>query len=184
MAKALQDDYPEVKNAVRIGEFGSWMVSYKEKTFIEEHFLFADSTFFKIFDIKVLEGNPNTALVHPRSVMVSEETAKRYFGDEDPMGKLIKVEQDSVYYKVTGIVENSPANSHFQYDMIGSMVSLRNSRDPQWTSHNHYTYILLNDGVDPAEFEPKMRQMVVTYVGEELQKYVGITLEQLVEMGK
>lgn len=183
MAKALLEDYPEVENVVRIGKYGSWLMRYENHNFNEENVLFADSTFFEIFNFKLLEGDPNKALVHPRSIILSESHAKKYFGDEDPMGKNINVEQDTVFYTVTGIIEDSPENAHFHYDMVASMTTLGNSRSLEWVSHNHYTYIVLREGTDQAEFEAKMEQMIIKYVGPQIKQILGISIEDFRDMG-
>ncbi len=183
MAAALLNDYPEVENVVRIGRFGTWIVSHENKTFIEDHFLFADSSFFNIFDFKLIEGDPNKALTHPRSVVLTESSAKKYFGDENPMGKLLKVEQDTVFYKVTGIAEDAPENSHIQFDMIGSLITLRVSRDRGWVNHNMQTYIALKEGTSPDKFRGKMQKMIEVYVGPQIKEILGLTMEQFKELG-
>ncbi len=183
MAAALLNDYPEVENVARIGRFGTWIVGHENKTFIEDHFLFADSSFFNIFDFKLIEGDPNKALTHPRSVVLTESSAKKYFGDENPMGKLLKVEQDTVFYKVTGIAEDAPENSHIQFDMIGSLITLRVSRDRGWVNHNMQTYIALKEGTSPDKFRGKMQKMIEVYVGPQIKEILGLTMEQFKELG-
>jgi len=183
MARALIDDYPEVENAVRIADFNAWLISYKEKRFNEDGVLFADSTFFDFFDFKLIRGNPEKALTEPQSIILSEESAKRYFGNEDPIGKRLSVEQDTNFYTVTGIIQNCPANSHFHYDMIASMNSIRQSFNNFWVDHNYYTYILVKEGTDLKEFEEKLQTMVTTYVGPQLKQLLGITMEDFHNAG-
>lgn len=183
MARALLDEIPEVEQVVRIGKFGDWTIRYKEKTFNEDNLLFADSSFFKIFDFKLLEGDPDKILTEPRSIIMSETYAKKYFGDEDPIGKSLAIESDTVYYTVKGIVEDAPENSHFHYDMIASLVTLRNSRSPEWVSHNHYTYILVNEGSKQEIIEQKMESFITKYVGPQLKEIIGISIDQFKEMG-
>lgn len=183
MAKALLEDYPEVENVIRVGKYGAWLMRYNNHSFNEENVLFADSTFFEIFNFKLLEGNPKRALVEPRSILLSKSYAKKYFGDEDPMGKNINVEQDTVFYTVTGIVEDSPENSHFHYDMVASMTSLDNHKSREWVSHNHYTYVVLREGTEQAVFEDKMEQMIVKYVGPQLKQILGIGIDDFRKMG-
>ncbi len=183
MARALLDDIAEVEQAVRIGKFGDWRIRYKEKTFNESNLLFADSGFFKVFDFKLLEGNPDDILTQPKSIIMSKTYAKKYFGNEDPIGKTLAVESDTVFYTVKGIIEDAPENAHFHYDMIASMVTLANSRSNQWISHNHYTYILVRDGTDPAIIVQKMESFIEKYVGPQLKQIIGISIDQFKEMG-
>lgn len=183
MARALLDDIAEVEQAVRIGKFGEWHIRYQEKTFNEGNLLFADSSFFKVFDFKLLEGNPDDILTEPRSIIMSETYAKKYFGDDDPIGKTLAIESDTVFYTVKGIVEDAPENSHFHYDMIASLVTLANSRSEEWISHNHYTYILVRDGTNPEVIEQKMELFVEKFVGPQLKQIIGISIAQFEEMG-
>jgi len=152
-ARAVLDDYPEIEKAVRIAEFGAWLIRYEDKKFNEDGILFADSTFFDIFDFNLLRGNPKTALVSPRSMIMTETFATKYFGNEDPMGKSLSVEEDTIFYTVTGIIEDTPENSHFHFDMIGSMNSIRNSRSENWVSHNYYTYLTIKEGTSIPELD-------------------------------
>jgi putative ABC transport system permease protein len=183
MAKALINDYPEVENVVRIADFNAWLVSYKDKKFNEDGVLFADSTFFEIFDFKLLRGNPETALSEPRSMILTEKSAKRYFGDEDPMGKRLTVEEDTIFYTVTGIIENCPTNSHISFDMIGSMNSIRQSFQNFWLNHGYYTYMVLKESTDIKEFESKIQEMVRVYVGPEIKRFLGITVDDFEKAG-
>jgi putative ABC transport system permease protein len=183
MAQALLTDYPEVLHAVRILRSGAWLVKYGETRFNEDGVLFADSSFFSVFDFKLLNGDPKTALVNPRSMIVTEKFAKKYFGNEDPMGKRMSLEADTNLYTVTGVIQNIPANSHFRFDMLGSLNSLGNSRSTEWLNHNFYTYIVLKKGIKKADMELKFYGMVVKYVGPQIKKYVGITLEDFQKSG-
>ena len=183
MAQALIADYPEIKHAVRINRSGAWLVRYGETRFNEDGVLFADSSFFSVFSFKLLSGDPRTALVNPRSMILTEKFARKYFGNTDPIGKRISLEADTNLYTVTGVVQDIPANSHFKFDMLGSLNSLDNSRSTEWLSHNYYTYIVLKDGINKSAMDAKFPEMVKKYVGPELMKYVGITLEDYLKAG-
>ncbi len=183
MAAALKKDFPEVENVVRLNRSGAWKMRYKEKIFNEDGLLFADSSFFDIFSFKLLKGDKDKALVHPRSIVMTESFARKYFGDEDPMGKLINVERDTVFYKVTGIMEDVPANSHIHFDMMASINTLRSASRQNWVSHNFYTYIRLKEGTDPEAFEKKMQTLITTYVGPQIKQILGFTLEDFKNMG-
>ncbi len=183
MAEAMIRDYPEVMNACRVKESGDWLIRYEDKKFNEKKFLFADSTFFDIFSFKLLEGNPKTVLTEPRSVVMTQTGAKKYFGNENPVGKLLKVESDTVLYKVTGLMEDPPENSHFHFDLVGSLVTLRASQNTFWVSHNFYTYILLKEGTSASQFELKMQGMVEKYVGPQIEQALGIKMDEFAASG-
>ncbi|NOQ26962.1 MAG: FtsX-like permease family protein [Bacteroidales bacterium] len=183
MAEAMMNDYPEVINTCRIKESGDWLIVYEDRKINEKKFLFADSTFFDLFSFKLLKGDPTTALIEPRSIVMTETSAKKYFGNADPMGKLLKVESDTALYKVTGLMEDPPENSHFKFDLMGSMSTLNSSRNTFWVSHNFYTYILLEDGTNQTAFEEKMQLMVDKYVGPQIEQVLGIKMEEFAKAG-
>lgn len=183
MAAALLKDYPEVENAVRLRRSGAWLVKYGDISFNEDNILFADSSFFKVFDLKLKRGNPNTALTDPRSIVITEKYAAKYFGIEDPIGKRISLEADTNMYTVTGVIQNVPSNSHFRFDMLASLNSLGGTMNQEWTSHNYYTYIVLKDGISKDYFESKLPEIVIKYVGPQLKKILGITIEDFQKAG-
>jgi putative ABC transport system permease protein len=178
----LVSDYPEVLNAVRFRDQGSFVVQKDEISFKEEDFIFADSTFFNLFDIAMLEGNPNLALTAPKSVILSRNTAQKYFGNESPLGKLLKMD-NRTDYEVTGVFEEIPNNSHFKFDLIASLSTLDDSRDQSWLNYNFNTYILLTPGADPKALEEKFPDMLVKYLTVEVQKMFGIPYEDFVKAG-
>jgi putative ABC transport system permease protein len=183
MAQAMLEDYPEIEQVTRLKRQGAWLVRYGDKKFNEEYFYFADSTFFKVFSFNLLKGNPSSALTKPRSVVMTKQAAKRYFGKEDPMGKTLRVESDTAYYTVTGVMEDVPPNSHVHFDMIGSLNTLKSHDDPFWLNHNYYTYVLLKEGTDPRKLESKFDLMVDKYVGAQVQQMMGVSLEDFLGKG-
>ncbi|UCH13555.1 MAG: ABC transporter permease, partial [Bacteroidales bacterium] len=106
-------DFPEVEDAVRMQNWGEVVVKVEDRSFIEKRFMIADSSFFNIFSIPLLQGDPATALNKPHTVVITRETAQKYFGDEDPVGKAIKVNTDTAYFTITGIIDKVPVNAHF-----------------------------------------------------------------------
>lgn len=183
LAATLVKDFPEVENVVRIRSSGDFLIRYKEKAFNETGILFADSTFFDIFSFKLIEGDPNKALVNPKSMVMTQSYAKKYFGDEYPIGKMIKVESDTVFYTVTGIVEDVPENSHFHFDMLASLNTLRVSLSNVWVSNSFYTYLRLKKGTNIPKFEEKLQSIVRTYIGPQVKEILGIDLDEFEEMG-
>jgi len=104
MAEALIRDYPEVENAVRIRQSGGWLVRNGDRVFheSEREFMFADSTFFELFSFELLKGDPGSCLAEPRSLVLTESYARKYFGDADPIGQTLNIEQDTNLSVVTG----------------------------------------------------------------------------------
>lgn len=185
MAEAMLNDYPEVEQVVRLRQAGAWLVKSGDRIFHEtqEDFIFADSSFFDVFSFELLKGDPRTCLRDPRSIVLSEEYALKYFGDEDPIGQTLKIEQDTNLSVITGVMENFPVNSHFHSNMIGSLSTLGRSRSTNWVNHNYHTYVVLREGTDPIEFEARMHEMVVNYVGPVVEQFMGINLDQFEAAG-
>jgi putative ABC transport system permease protein len=184
MAQAMLKDYPEVLQATRVTQMGAWLIRFGENKFNEDGVLFADSTFFNVFDFKLLKGDPKSALVKPRSMVLTEEFAKKYFGNKDPMGEKLIVEADTILYTVTGIVQDVPVNSHIKFDILASMSSYpQNANNEQWVSHNFYTYIVVRDGTDKMVLQDKFQGMVQKYVGPQLQQILGFSIEDFRKAG-
>ena len=184
MSRTLLADYPEVEKAVRIARSGSFLVRNGETRFNEDGILFADSSFFSVFDFKLLRGDPKTVLANPRSIVLTEDYARKYFGDEDPVGKRLSIESDSILCNVTGVVQNIPSNSHMKFDMLCSLSSLRYQYGSnEWLSHNVYTYIVLKDGIKMQNFESRLPEVVIKYSGPKIKEVIGLTLEEFKRAG-
>ncbi len=186
MAAALLADYPEVEQVVRIRQLGGWLVRNGDRLYTEteQDFMFADSTFFDLFSFELLKGDPRTCLKEPRSIVLSEEYAKKYFGDEDPIGRTLKIEQDTNVSVITGVMQDFPENSHFHCKMLGSLSTYPESGDAlNWVNQNYHTYIVLREGTDVEAFEASLYDMVVKYVGPIVQQAMGIDLEQFEAAG-
>ncbi len=183
MAEAMLNDYPEVINTCRIKGAGDWLIRYEKKKFNEKEWLFADSTFFEMFSFKLIEGDPQTVLAKPNNIVMTEKGAKKYFGNDNPMGKLLRVEDDTTLYEVVGLMEDPPENSHFRFDLLGSMERIGSSKNTFWVSHNFYTYIQLKPGTNADEFTNKMQLMVEKYVGPQIEQVLGINMEEFAASG-
>ena len=184
MAQAMLNDYPEVLHVTRVTQLGAWLIRFGENKFNEDGVLFADSTFFNVFDFKLLRGDPKTALVRPRSMILTEKYAKKYFGNNDPMGQKVIVEADSILYTVTGVIQNIPDNSHIKFDILASMSTYPDQANNQnWLNHNFYTYIVVKDGTDRIALQKKFQSMVIKYVGPLIQQFLGYSIDDFRKAG-
>jgi putative ABC transport system permease protein len=138
----LKRTFPAVTAFARTFKYPR-VIKYRDKIFIEKKFLYADSAFFDIFSFKLIRGNPYTALNAPHQLVITETMAKKYFGDDEPIGKTLLV-ANSDNYVVTGIVQNAPGNSQLHFDFIASFTSLDESKTEDWWTANDITYLLLN----------------------------------------
>jgi putative ABC transport system permease protein len=183
----LQDEYGNlIESYVRFFDFQSPTLLILEreskKEFNEPHVLFVDSTFFQVFDYEVSKGNKATALQQPNSVLLTESAAHRYFGEEDPMGKILQIEgkQDLV---VTGVMPNPPTNAHFTFEFLVSFSTLRNffnGQYPQtWYWNPCWTYVLLKEGVPPADVERYFDSFIKKYFPLFIQNESRMALQPL-----
>ena len=169
IAKFIRADFPEVEDMVRFVPPGNaWMVKYGDKGFYERAFYLADSSVFNVFNVPLLTGNPRTALDGNDKVVLSESIARKYFGDENPMGKILDAE-GSFHLEVTGVMEDLPANSHLGFDILASFriqeAYLEVPID-EFGWRVSYSYLLLREGSDPAELEAKLPAFVEKYLGD------------------
>lgn len=184
MAQTMLKDYPEILQVTRIRGYGDWLVGYEDNHYNEDGVLFADSTFFNVFSFRLLRGDAATALVRPRSVVLTQEFAMKYFGTQDPMGKKLSFEADTILYTVTGVVQNVPDNSHIKFDMLASMSTYPGqANNTFWLNHNFYTYIVVKDGTDRAALEKKFQNMINTYVGAQIQSFLGYSIDDFRKSG-
>lgn len=184
MAAALVAEVPEVEDATRIaGYFGQPVIKYEDKAFSEEKVFFVDSNFFAFFSFRLLEGDPKTALDEPNSVVLTPQIATKYFGDEPALGKLLTIGADSNIYKVTGIAGKAPSNSHFTYNILLSAGSSEDLKTNVWLNNFMYTYFTLRQGAPIEGVASKYEDLVKKYIGPEMEKFMGVTFEQMEEQG-
>ncbi|MCD6661155.1 MAG: ABC transporter permease [Lentimicrobium sp.] len=180
---ATKAEFPEVEEFLRINGWGETIIRYEDQIFTEDKFIEADSSFFKVFTIPLLRGNPKNALNEKRTLTISESTARKIFADSDPIDKLVYVSTDPNPYRITGVFEDIPENSHFQANMIGSFMTNHRANDTQWTSNSFSTYLLLKEGSDPKSVDEKLIPLLAKNVGPELKKFLGITIEEFINQG-
>src|SRR6185503_6013369 len=144
--------------------------------------IYADPSVFSVFTFPLLQGDPATALKEPRTMVLNERAAKKYFGSGNAMGKTL-VFNDSLLYKVTGVMKDIPAQAHFNYDFFLSIASLDESRELSWLSNNFNTYILLKKGASLKAVEAKFPKMVNEHVGPQLQAAVHLSIGNLEKGG-
>jgi len=178
---AMVEELPEVLKAVRIKPPDSrWVIEYGEKKFPEKGLYFADPTFFEVFDVEMVVGNPGHVLDAPFSMVITEEMAEKYFGSEDPIGKII-VGDNWMNFNITGIMRKHPPSTHMNYDFLVNFETLNRVVDPinkqpyygnlaeNWQNFRIYTYLLLDAHADPAVVEAKMQTLIEERLGRMLR---------------
>jgi putative ABC transport system permease protein len=186
MAQALVEDFPEVLHAVSLTplwgegltrETHSFRNLAKDERYDEKNILAVDTSFFNVFSFPIIKGNADKALTNLRGVLISESAAKRYFGDEDPVGKQLAVDSDSTLIEVVAVFKDVPANSHFHFDFL--VTYLREKYlDPDnsfysWRDFGHYNYIRLAPGTDAKQLESKLMTWSKKYLGWSDETYAG-----------
>ncbi|MDZ4708833.1 MAG: ABC transporter permease, partial [Saprospiraceae bacterium] len=182
---AFKKSFPEVEDGVRMADY-SRIVKYGDKIFNEENFYFADSSFFKMFSFRLLKGNASSVLESPRQVVLTETTARKYFGTEDPVGKTILVSSTQEPYVITGVAEDCPSNSQIKFNFLASFSSLGQTQEETYFNANFTTYLLLRDKASIAGLQKKIKPFMAnevktgydpgTYINFELEPYSRVHL--------
>jgi putative ABC transport system permease protein len=183
LGPAFHQEFPEVKDFVRVNSWGETILKYNNKGYIENDFGEADSSFFRIFSIPLLKGDPDKVLASKYSMVVNEATARKIFGEEDPVGKMIQVGNDTTYYTITGIMADFPENAHFYFSVLSSFMTNPRAEDPTWLSNSFSTYLLLQNANSEPALSKKIPDFVNSKVGPEVEKFLGIDLEQFAKSG-
>jgi len=180
MAHALQTDYPEVENTVRL-EMNDAIVKNGEKQFSEPGILLADASFFDVFSYYLKEGDPKTALAQPYTIILTESMAKKYFGNEDPVNKSLTVFlYDGVGsgkpYKITGVIPDPPKNAHFTFNFLVSFKTIEvyepeSTTQDGWGNNGYYTYLLLKDKADIPKMQANMPAFTERHIGKEMKQW-------------
>src|SRR5688572_7776237 len=165
---ALKNDYPDaVQQSVRVMRDNN-LISYKNISFNEKEMFLTDDNFFTFFDFQLLRGDKASVLKHPDSIVLTETTARKYFGSEDPMGKILEFNKQQ-QLKVTGIAADVPTDSHLQFDMILPLEIYRPLQPEwftQWPNNGMFTYVQLNPAVDVSKLEKQFPAFMDKYLGE------------------
>lgn len=176
VGEGMRNAFPEIKSFARMTPAKDF-VKYDDKQFKEDKLAFADSNFLQMFSIPLTEGSDKEALVQPNSVVISKAFAKKYFGNADALGKSIIIGLHDAVYKVTGVFDKVPSNSHFHFDALIS-ISTWHVTNPTWSNLGMFTYLLLNKNADPKKLEAKFPQLVAKYIVPEVQRDMGISLAE------
>jgi len=174
MGSAVQESFPQVESMGRLIRVEPKTVRNGNRVYIEEKLAFADRGVFDMFSVGFMKGNPKNALERPLTVVITESMAAKYFGEDDPLGKSLEV--DGRNYEVTGVIVDSPENTHYKFGLLGSFVTLTlpNSGMPpwfaQWTTGAHaaHTYVKLLQGTDLNAFTVQINELAYENLKEEL----------------
>jgi len=161
---ALKEKYPEVEEVTRVWPWHRSLVKYQDKSFDEENYYLTDTGFFKMFSFPFIHGNPETALPDKYSVVLTQKAAQRYFGKEDPLGKILYLAAHDADFKVTGVIANIPSNSHLQFDMVSRVEWLGEDRLARWAEWVAPAYVLLHPDATADSFNTKIAGIYKEYI--------------------
>jgi putative ABC transport system permease protein len=163
LTPTLLEHYPEVERSVRFQDsFEGVTVKYGDLIFNEYKVGSTDADFFKVFTIPLTAGDPDTALEEPNTVVISQTTARKYFGEGDALNHTLNI--DGLDFRVSGVMADFPPNSHFHFDMLRSLNTYRDRlADTNWFNNSYQTYLLLHEGASAASLEAKFPDLVRNY---------------------
>ena len=168
VAPALLNDLPEVKQAVRV-ESQEVIVRYQGESFVERKLLMVDPSFFVVFNFPLIRGNPDTALNNLHSIILTESAVSKYFGEEEPLGKILNI-AENFDFEVTGVAKNPPSNSHIDFDFLVRFDFINSYTHfnymGSWGAWNFHTYIVLQENYPASKFEEKSPAFLNTYRGD------------------
>jgi len=183
LGPTMLEDFPEVEACTRIMYFGGEIpFQFGDQTFNESHVIAADSNIFDLFSIRLIQGDPNNVLRDVNEILLSESTARKYFGDDEAVGKSINVIgfQEAL---VAGVFEDLPENTHLKFDIIGSIKIMGFIEQPSYVTFSALTYIRLRDSKLADEIEGRIPELIRTYGAGQIQANMGVSYDDYIAAG-
>jgi putative ABC transport system permease protein len=193
VVSALKAELPEVESITSIHTAGNFLVSYENPSqkviaYNQENVLAAESNFFDMFSFQMVKGNPESCLLRPQSVVITESTAYKYFGNEEPLGKLLELttDQNSQAFEVTGVVRDVPNNSYIDFDMLLSITSFPKVKGNSWSWiwTQLETFVLLDKNSDIENVQMKLGPIPRKYAETTLQNAMNMSFDAYLKTGK
>ncbi|HEA30897.1 MAG TPA: FtsX-like permease family protein [Leeuwenhoekiella sp.] len=175
VAQTFKKDLPQVEDATRLALINNPTVTYKTKTFEDSKMAYVDSNFFSLFTLPIIKGDAINSLKKPGTLVITKTEAKKYFGAENPIGKVLFLKNYDKQFEITAVMEDMPQNSHFHFDMFASMVGYETSKSTSWVNSGFHTYLLLKKGTDYQQLEKKIPQLIEKYMGPQMQEAIGMS---------
>jgi putative ABC transport system permease protein len=175
---ALAEEYPEILQAVRLqSPYNSTPVKYQAQQFYEEKLYYADPNIFEVFDFPLQQGNAASALQNPKSVVLSQDAARKYFGAETPIGKILQIERGEREFQVTGVLQPIPPTSHVRPDFLIPFSNLHARQLSNWWMFSYPTYVLLDDKASAANVTAKLPEFVKKHYSNGPPGFAGLSLD-------
>lgn len=184
-AQSVKKEIPEIEQTTRIINFNGnngTLLRINNQVVEEKHFLFADSTFFDVFKIPLVMGQPQKALNRPNTVVINQRTAQRLFGKANPLGKIIEV-VEGPKLEISGVCADLPANTHFTFDFLSSTTGFQPAEQLNHISFMAHTYLLLKPHTQPATVESKFPAVIEKYAAGEVERNFGVSFKEYLKAG-
>jgi putative ABC transport system permease protein len=172
LTRVLYQEFSEVESVVRFLPEEKVLIRFGDKQFYEDGFHWVDSTVFDVFSFPLIQGNLKKALAAPNSLVISEDLANKYFGNENPIGKIVSMQArrlgESIDFTISGVVKNVPPHSHIKFSLLAPLSMLGVDGDELWSFHMFSTYVLLKDRHSASALEAKFPVIIDKYMGKTL----------------
>ncbi|HMC86495.1 MAG TPA: ABC transporter permease, partial [Chitinophagaceae bacterium] len=178
LAPTLKKDDPQIVQYTRLKNFGNILIKKDNQNVQNDNAVFADSTFFQVFSIPMIYGNRLTALNEPRSIVIDETAAKKYFNAVDVLGKTLYVD-DSIGCKITGVIKDFPPQSHFHFSFIRPIHDVWHDDQGDWLSNNYASYVLVRPGVTQASLQTAVDGVINNYLLKQLDQQLHLSAKDL-----
>ncbi len=182
MKEMLKNDFPEVVASGRFRDTGPILLEKGDQFLKQDNVAWADADMLDIFKLDFIYGSDRKALVDVESMLLSQAAARKFFGEENPVGKTIRSTNDELF-RIDGVYRDIPYNSHFHFDVIRSMEGLEHSRNKVWLSNNYKNYVMLNDQTNVKTFNEKLPEALKVYLGPRLQEMAGVSYDDFYAVG-
>ncbi len=182
---ALKTDFPELEEVIRFVDASGTLISYENVNYQQDNIFFADPALFDVFDYELISGDEATALVEPLTMIISESTAEKYFGDDDPMGKSLIIDEEGIV-QITGVFKDSPENTHLYAEAFISMETGKSLFNQlvlnNWGEGSSYTYLLLPEDMSADQLAARFPAFIEKNMGEGRSEGVGIDLQKMTDI--
>ena len=178
VGETLKQEFPEVLDATRIRNYHTPKIIVDNQSFREDRFAFVDANFFNVFTLPIMEGDNKNPLQEPNTAVITKAEAEKLFGVSNPIGKSFHLDGEEQPYRVTGVIQEVPRNSHFHFDIFASMEGLDEAKSDSWFEGSFFTYLLLKKGADFKNLETKLPHIIEKYMGPNMQEVMGMPYEE------
>lgn len=184
LGAAMVNEIPEISITTRLQTLNNIVVKNDTENFIEEEgLIMADSNFFEFFDFNLTEGDANLVLKEPNTVVLTKKSVLKYFGDQSPIGQQLSIFNDGTAYKVTGVAEDPPSNSHLKFTMVLTTTSVERFESQIWLNNGYQTYVKSYDPLDLPVVNNKVAELTKKYVGPQIEQFMGRTYDEFLKQG-